>query len=571
MQHVLPRWLRVFNYTLIGLDIVVLASYSIFHLVSLPLSAQEYWGITPAVLLLAFLHACFALFVYPFIERYSIWFANFISLVLFGLLIVTLFAGSNNNLVYYGLLVAFIFFSGMTGVILPFVAAGITWLFAFLSYLGVLQLTHSSLSLQLVASLAVAAAALGSWLVWRRYYLKDPGVGKVITKPHLFNQEQFKSGVVLESITDGVLLINPSGTVEVLNSSAATMLGWTKKEALNLDYRSLLTPIEAPEQAGSDQPVPPLAITTTLETTVPAQQVSLLRTHNDRHMYVDIVASPMFNTSTNSAGVEKQLVGVIAVLRDVDEQKREEEQRSDFISTASHEMRTPVAAIQGYLELALNPKVCTVDSKAQGYLTKAHEATKHLGQLFQDLLTASKGEDGRLASKPEIINVAEFLQEIVEQEKMAAERKGLQLVFDDGTEQTKTVTPLMYVHVDPERLREVVLNLLDNAIKYTQKGMITLGCSLKEQGVVVRVSDTGMGIATEDIPHLFQKFYRTDNSATREIGGTGLGLYICKQIVETMRGQIWVESTVGAGSTFYVELPRVSPDTINQLAATPKP
>ena len=247
------------------------------------------------------------------------------------------------------------------------------------------------------------------------------------------------------------------------------------------------------------------------------------------------------------------------MLRDVDEQKRQEQQRSDFISTASHEMRTPVASIQGFIELALNPKVAVIDEKARGYLVKAQDATKHLGELFQDLLTVSKSDDGRLANNPEVIEVGALLKELVEQNRMVAEKKNLKVVLDNGAADAKTVAPLMYVNADPERLREIFTNLFDNAVKYTSTGIITVGASLKEQGVVIRVADTGMGIPAEDIPHLFQKFYRTDNSATREIGGTGLGLYICKQIVEMMGGKIWVESTPGAGSTFFVEIPRVSP------------
>ncbi len=230
-------------------------------------------------------------------------------------------------------------------------------------------------------------------------------------------------------------------------------------------------------------------------------------------------------------------------------------------------MRTPVASIQGFIELALNPKVSSVDEKARSYLTKADQATKQLGKLFQDLLTVSQSDDGRLSIKPQVINITDYLKQVVEEQQVAAQQKSLQMIFDEAkpTVDEISITPLLYVHVDPERLHEVILNLLENAIKYTDKGMITVGVSLNEKSVIIRVSDTGIGIAAEDVPHLFQKFYRTDNSATREIGGTGLGLYIAKQIVDMMNGRIWVESTIGVSSTFYVELPRITPEEVERI------
>jgi PAS domain S-box-containing protein len=409
---------------------------------------------------------------------------------------------------------------------------------------------------------------LFGWSIIRKKYMLPNNVNAI---SDMLSQEKFKSTVILESITDGVLVLNIKGTVQIMNESAASMLGWTREEALHLDYRSLITPDSTTAPSGEPEKT---AIDICLQTQKPAHKMSLIESRGNRS-YIDIVASPIYQTKKNDDGTVEQIsIGAIAVLRNVDEQKRQEEQRSDFISTASHEMRTPVASIQGFIELALNSKVATIDAKARGYLEKAHEATKHLGSLFQDLLTVSRSDDGRLTNNPKLIEVGEFLKKTVEQARVAAEKKNLKIsVESNNLTDSKVIAPLLYVNVDPDRLREVILNLLDNAIKYTSAGIITVGTSLKEQGVLIRVSDTGMGIPAEDIPHLFQKFYRTDNSVTREIGGTGLGLYICKRIVEMMSGKIWVESTVGAGSTFYVELPRISPEKIAaiNMAANPNP
>lgn len=558
MQQVNQIWLRWYAYVLAITDCVILAIFMANHFIKLPFLQTN--TVSRALIIILALHFLFVVLPYRFIERRTSWLANTISVFIFGIFLVYMATFSKNLLLFRILLIPFSFFYAMNGPLLALVGITVSW------FIFVINLPRNAATSTLdftVTAAATVVAGLG-WLLFKKHYFTS---GKSQEGIHalseLLKDEQIKSGAILESITDGVIAINTQGTIHVLNESAARLLGWPKQEGLNLDYKSLIQP-----EAEAGKPATPeeTAISTCLKTSEPAQKISILKTRHERHIYVDIVASPIIQNIKQQRGeVTKKLVGVIAVLRDVDQQKRQEQQRSDFISTASHEMRTPVASIQGFIELALNPKVASVDQKAREYLEKAHNETKHLGQLFQDLLTVSKSEDGHLSSNPKLINIGEFLQEAAEREEMAASKKNLKIVLEQAATDERVVTPLLYVYADPERLREVVTNLVDNAIKYTSAGVVTIGASMKEQGVVIRVSDTGMGIAEEDIPHLFQKFYRTDNSATREIGGTGLGLYICRQIVEMMHGRIWVESTIGAGSTFFVELPRVTPEKIEQL------
>src|SRR5690606_1359924 len=166
---------------------------------------------------------------------------------------------------------------------------------------------------------------------------------------------------------------------------------------------------------------------------------------------------------------------------------------------------------------------------------KAHASTKHLGQLFQDLLTSAKAEDGRLANHPSVVEMGAFLEQLTEDLKFSAAKKGLNSEFIVGSSSSidatsreatsiKVVRPLYYVYVDPDRIREVITNLFDNGVKYTQQGKVAIGLTGNNDVVQIFIRDTGPGIPPEDVPHLFQKFYRIDNSATRTIGGTGLGL-----------------------------------------------
>jgi signal transduction histidine kinase len=230
------------------------------------------------------------------------------------------------------------------------------------------------------------------------------------------------------------------------------------------------------------------------------------------------------------------------------------------------------------LALALNEKVATIDERARGYLEKAHTSTQHLGKLFQDLLTSSKAEDGRLSNHPTVVEMGAFLQQLTDDLKFAAEKKGLFAEFliggandaidaTTGNDGQHVLKPLYYVNVDADRMREVVTNIFDNACKYTEQGKISIGLTGDNEVVQMYVKDTGAGIPAEDIPHLFQKFYRVDNSATRTIGGTGLGLFICRKIVELYHGRVWVESELGKGSTFFINLPRLTTARATELQA----
>jgi signal transduction histidine kinase len=296
---------------------------------------------------------------------------------------------------------------------------------------------------------------------------------------------------------------------------------------------------------------------------------AILLNRSKKQLPINLKLTPILDSDGN-------VNAVIAIFRDVSEERQEERQRADFISTASHEMRTPVAAIEGYLSLALNDKVATIDNRAKNYLEKAHASTQHLGQLFQDLLTSAKAEDGRLVSHPSVVELGQFLEQLTNDLRFIAEKKGLEVDFVAGSNSGGTITatqgehyvrPLYFTYVDADRMREVITNLFDNAVKYTPSGKITLGITGNEKVVQCSVKDTGPGIPSNDIPHLFQKFYRVDNSATRTIGGTGLGLFICRKIVELYEGRLWVESEVDKGSEFYINLPRLSTDKASELNA----
>lgn len=375
--------------------------------------------------------------------------------------------------------------------------------------------------------------------------------------------EKLKSEIILRSIEDGVLLVDSDQNIQLFNPAASRITGWDSKEAYGISRKSVIILQNDKGEQYSDAEDP--FTRAFLEKKAITDYTANLQTRSGSKISLDITVSPLLDES-------ESVVGAVAVFRDVSEQRKEEQQRADFISTASHEMRTPVAAIEGYLALAMNDKVVNIDEKARSFLEKAHDSTKHLGKLFQDLLTSAKAEDGRLTNHPVVLEMGEFMTKLTDALKFTAQAKGLGIEFILGApdsiidaSDTSVVKPLYYVNVDQDRIREVITNLFDNAVKYTESGKITLGLTGDQNIVQIRVQDTGPGIPAEDVPHLFQKFYRVDNTITRTIGGTGLGLFICRKIVELYHGRIWVESEVGKGSTFYINLPRLSTAQAKEL------
>ncbi len=374
-----------------------------------------------------------------------------------------------------------------------------------------------------------------------------------------FYQVSNKSETIINAIADGVVAINNQGVIELVNPAAEKILGWSRKDAVNLMYDSVLKLFSENLNEINESQNP---ITKALATNHEQHTNDLmLETSSGRNIALSIIVSPAGQLGD----------GVIVIFRDITSEKAEEREQAEFISTASHEMRTPVASIEGYLGLALNPNISKIDNKAREYITKAHNSAGHLGRLFQDLLDITKIEDGRLSNNPKIVEVVDFVQTVAESLESQAKTKGLNLVFKPndvskiGDKITRKLHPVFYANVDNDHLREIIANLIENAIKYTPRGTVSVDVSGNDKAVSISVEDTGIGIPNEDISHLFQKFYRVDNSDTREIGGTGLGLFLTRRLVESMEGRISVESKYQQGSTFTVEIPRISHQEAMQI------
>lgn len=391
-----------------------------------------------------------------------------------------------------------------------------------------------------------------SYLIWRHNSPHEAEREKEQAYSALakeLSQVTNKSEIVINAIGDGVIAVDSKGIIQLANPAALQITGWGKQDALELDYRSVFKLTDKNDKV-PDETADPVQTVLRNNTPVKTKDFSLT-TNAGKKINLSLLVSPAGQIGT----------GAIIVFRNISDEVSENTQKAEFISTASHEMRTPVAAIEGYLGLALNPSTATIDDKAKIFLTKAHESAQHLGRLFQDLLDITKAEDGRMTNNPSIIDVVNFSRDITTTFLQTAKTKDVVLIFQPDTNPTSAnLTPIYYANVDPDHFREVLSNLIENGIKYTKQGDVVVDVTGDDTHVVVSVKDTGIGIPAEDVSHLFQKFYRVDNSDTREIGGTGLGLYLSRRLVETMAGRIWVESEYGKGSTFFIQLERIAAD-----------
>ena len=360
------------------------------------------------------------------------------------------------------------------------------------------------------------------------------------------------ANLVLNTTDSGVIIVLPTGVIEYINPAAVSLLGG------QMAQNFLGAKLEDILKLENGQGV-----------AIPAQNNLVFYAINNGQNYTTR-GYFLVNLQGQKKPVAFKVITAhspknerIVTFYDITSELEAESEQAEFISTASHEMRTPVASIEGYLGLALNPKTATIDERAKKYLEEAKKSSQHLGKLFRDLLDVTKLDDKRIKAHLTPIEITSTVRSIAEGQIPKMSEKDIHFTFGSSSSANmnggRVINQEVFAAVDVDFLREIINNLIENAIKYTNNGG-GIWVNVRGDGdrVLINVTDTGIGISPEDSKHVFQKFYRADNSETRTIGGTGLGLYIVKERVEAMSGSTWVESTFGEGSTFYVAFPRLT-------------
>jgi signal transduction histidine kinase len=222
--------------------------------------------------------------------------------------------------------------------------------------------------------------------------------------------------------------------------------------------------------------------------------------------------------------------------------------KDEFVSLASHELRTPMTAIRGSLSTILEGFAGDISPQSREFLIAASNENDRLIRLVNNLLNISRIESGRFDFIKTPVNMNALIIEVVNNLSEAAKEKNLFLKYEPNS-------AIPVITTDGDKIREVLINIVGNAIKFTHQGGVTIRIEQKEGLITTSINDSGSGIAPEDQEILFKKFSQARGSYSQTTGGTGLGLYICKIIIEGLKGKIWLESTVGHGSTFYFSLP----------------
>ncbi len=337
------------------------------------------------------------------------------------------------------------------------------------------------------------------------------------------NAEKTKVETILQNMTDGILAFNLDGSLLHINPEAQHMIDRTYIADLTFD--SFFKEINADIAIGDllylqqDQPE--------------ERQVQL----NGRILRLSFAA---INSDNRAAGI-------LVVMHDITAQEKLELSRREFVANVSHELRTPLTTVKSYAETLMN--ISDVPLKNR-FLNVIITETDRMTRIVKDLLVLTKLDEGHFDPKlPEKVDIRQFLEELIDKMQLTAQRKEQTLHY-------KMLNETPVIETNRDKLEQVVLNILSNALKYTPKGgTIEVFSGRFYQEVYIKITDTGIGIPAENLPRIFERFYRVDKARSRETGGTGLGLAIAKQLTEELGGRIAISSAVNVGTEVVISLP----------------
>ncbi|MEH7307659.1 ATP-binding protein [Neobacillus drentensis] len=339
------------------------------------------------------------------------------------------------------------------------------------------------------------------------------------------SQEKEQLSSILSSMADGVITFNRDGTILITNPPADRFLQYWYYEMEGYSPDSEAIPPEVMDlfQQAVD---------------TEAEQVGEI-SFQGRHWVM--LVSPLYSNQF--------IRGAVAVLRDMTEERQLEKMRKDFIANVSHELRTPISMLQGYSE-AIVDDIAESQEEKKEMAKVIYDESLRMGRLVNELLDLARMEAGHIQLTMEEMDITAFINRIIHKFQGLAKDNEIQLYAD-------IANGISSISFDPDRIEQVLTNLIDNAIRHTPKGgSVNLSVTSEDKGIMIRVKDSGSGIPEEDLPFVFERFYKADKARTRGRAGTGLGLAIAKNIIDAHRGHISVQSKLGQGTTFSFLIPR---------------
>lgn len=358
--------------------------------------------------------------------------------------------------------------------------------------------------------------------------------------------EKEKVEVLLESIADGVLGIGMDERIIIFNKEAEKMLGMPAKKALGMKYDEVINFYGKDKKKKSLEFIHD-ALVEKVQVQIPKN--SILISQDKSEIDIDSVASPIESQTG-------KVSGVVVVFRDVSEQRTIERMKTEFVSVASHQLRTPLSGVKWFLEMLISGDAGKLTDQQLEFVQEAFDSNDRMINLVNDLLNVSRLETGKIIPEMQKTDVAKLMKDMIKERAMIIKARNCDIQFkkDKGSFKIET---------DPSLYRQIFGNLLDNAIKYSDKTACGVSVKLDKQGrdkIKLTVQDNGIGIPTDKQYLIFSKFFRAENATRMETEGSGLGLYICQLIVENFGGKIWFKSPIRPrakqkGTAFYVVLP----------------
>ncbi|MEH7096873.1 ATP-binding protein [Neobacillus vireti] len=339
------------------------------------------------------------------------------------------------------------------------------------------------------------------------------------------SQEKEQLASILSSMADGVITFNRDGTILNTNPPADRFLQYWYYEKGGVT---------------NDAEAIPSQVMDLFQKSLETEKEQIGELSLQGHHWV-ILVSPLYSN--------RFIRGAVAVLRDMTEERQLEKMRKDFIANVSHELRTPISMLQGYSEAIVDDIAETQEEKKE-MARVIYDESLRMGRLVNELLDLARMEAGHIHLSVEDVDLSAFINRIIYKFQGLAKENEIQLY----SEVENDVSPVLF---DPDRIEQVLTNLIDNAMRHTPKGgQVKVSVVLEDKGVRMEVKDSGSGIPEEDLPFVFERFYKADKARTRGRAGTGLGLAIAKNIIDAHRGTISVRSKIGRGTTFSFFLPR---------------
>lgn len=356
-------------------------------------------------------------------------------------------------------------------------------------------------------------------------------------------REKTKDEAIIENIAEGLIVTDENKNILVFNKTAQELLGWTSKEIVGKNFFEKIKLVDENNKEMPEAKRPLELALSGKKNFIGGVAEKYYYLKKDKNKFpVAILTAPLI--------LGNKIIGVVEVFRDVTKEKEIDKAKTEFVSMASHQLRTPLTTINWYLEMLLDKEVGEISKNQEEYLKSIYGASRRMTELVSALLNVARIELGTFAIEPRKVRIEKIADSVIEELLPKIQKKKIKLrkYFEEN---------LPIISTDPKLTRIILQNLLSNAVKYTKenRGKVLLKIKKQKNNILIRVSDNGYGIPEKDKSKIFTKLFRADNIKTMEPDGTGLGLYIVKGIVDGYGGDVWFKSKENKGVTFSVLIP----------------